>query len=248
MVTRANLVETDPIRQLYQRLADLEAEMRELRAARRLESAAIGAGGLTVRDGGTVAVDDTSSNRMLWLGQVPFGDGTTKPGMVAFRATTNDPNRTVAMSLFDGVFALWDRRGTIVVSTDEVSGSGLARPYIPVQVGDWNAPTNTTTSATFTDMALGYNVIQHPVLHVHLLVRASDATTAGQARVTIDGTPAGPTTTITAGAYSDMLIGPFAVTPTAGLRMVAVQARRTAGTGTIGVRVLSIVGLESAYL
>ncbi|WP_141714329.1 hypothetical protein [Micromonospora inyonensis] len=36
------------------------------------------------------------------------------------------------MSLFDGIWAVWDRQGHIVLSTDEVSGQGIARPWLPV--------------------------------------------------------------------------------------------------------------------
>lgn len=250
MVSRAQQVETDPVRQLYDRLNKLEAEVRELRATRRLEAASIGAGGITVKDGGTVKVIDAAGNTLAVLGDLSSVIGGRRgvwlgraDGSPAIAVYGTGPDDT-------GFVGIYDLSGNYIITDDVYSRRGLGRPYLQLSVGEITAPTATTTSGTFTDLLTGRNSVQHPVLYAYVLVRASDGTTAGEVRLALDGTAVGPTIAIAAGEYAFKDVGPFRV-PDPGtygsLKGLAVQARRTAGAGNVGVRVMSILGLESSW-
>ena len=233
MVSRAKQIEPNPIRDLMRRVAALESEVRELRAVRRLESATIGAGGLQVKDGGTITVDDEASTPMIWLGQVPFGDGSTKPGMVAFRSTAE--GGTVAMSLYDGIFAAWDRQGSIVLSTDEVSGQGIGRPWLPINFGPsdftvWPG----TTSGTFDRIWEVQISRQQPRIYVMLFATTDVSGTTGELRLACNGVQVGATQSISFGmGYREF--GPASLPDGVfgDIMQLTVDARRTAGTGKV---------------
>lgn len=245
---------------LMRRLADLERQIREMQASRRLEAATIGVGGLTVK-GGTISVKDDGAisaeypngTEAFHVGAMMLSDGTPIHG-VDIRRPGGEP-AFWTYGTDEGVSSFWglyDKKGNYVITDDAWTGRGLARPYIPLQVGDWaSPPTATTTSGVFQDLAAGLSAIQHPVMYGYLLVRASDATTAGETRICIDDNPVGPVFTISAGSFGDAYLGPFAVnvaeTNYGNIHRISVQARRTAGSGTIGVRVLSLLGLESSW-
>ncbi|MFG1847769.1 hypothetical protein [Micromonospora carbonacea] len=234
---------------IMRRLRDLERQVRELLAGRRLEAASIGRGGVTVKDGGAIRVRDTDGSLLVWMGNL----GNDLRGSVLYRA-----GGSAALGVFGtgtggdvGFIGMYDRSGNPIVTDDVLSGRGLARPFIPLQVNEVSVPTATTTSGTFTDVAVGMVSVQHPVMYAYLLVRASDVTTAGEVRLALQGVGIGPTVTVDAGAYVYTSVGPFALTdppPYGVIRGLSVQARRTAGAGTIGVRVMSIMGLESAFV
>ncbi|MDG4792429.1 hypothetical protein [Micromonospora sp. WMMD1082] len=231
---------------LARRVRDLEQMVRQLASARRLEAASIGRGGITVT-GGAITTQDTDGAVLSRQGQLGEGWRGTwigrAGGGVAFLVGGQGSD--------DGFVALYDRTGQYIVSDDAASERGLARPYIPIQTGEVTVPTATTTSGTFTDLAAGTMPVQHPVLMAHILARASDGTTAGEIRMTVDGEPVGEPGTLAAGGYTHMILGP-AVLPGiyayAALAAISIQARRTAGSGTIGARVMSILGLESAFV
>jgi hypothetical protein len=218
VTSRGAQAQLDPYAALTERIRKLESDLRELRAARRLESASI--------DSGAVIVRDTGGGILAQLGDL----GNGHRGAV-----------------------LYDRSANFVVSDDEAAHRGLARPYIPLHAGGLDTPTATTTSATFADVAAGSAILQHAALYAHLLVRASDGTTSGEARLVVNGVQVGSTLTIGLGANAEATIGPAAVSAALGatyssILRVAIQTRRTAGTGTVGVRLLSLLGLDSAWL
>ena len=80
-----------------------------------------------------------------------------------------------------------------------------------------------------------------------MLGRASDLTTAGEIRVIDeDGTQIGTTITVPAGAFAYYNIGPVAVPGTfKESKSLNLQARVTAGAGTIGVRGIFAEGRQS---
>lgn len=230
---------------IQRKFADLEREIRELRAERRLGQSTIEAGSLQIT-GGQLVVLDTDGTPLAGLGDL----GNGYHGTVLYRS-----GGAVALAVFGtgtgSALSWYDRSGNQVVEDDGVSARGLARPYIPLTFGDvTTAPTSTTTSGSFAEIIRGAAPIQHPVLYAYVTVLASDASTSGEVRMAIDGVAVGPTVPVGLGEYNAKGIGPFAV-PDPGtygqIRTVSIQARRTAGTGTIGVRVLSAYGLESSY-
>lgn len=233
---------------VMRRLRDLERLVRELHAGRRLEAASIGRGGISIQDGGALRVIDTDGTYLAWTGLLADGQRGT-----VLRRTGGELAFAVHGSGSDdvGFVGIYDRAGQYIVTDDAASGRGMARPYIPVPMGEVMVPTATTTSATFVDLAAGLMPVQHPVLYAYLLVRASDGSTAGEVQMTLDGIQVGDTLPVSVGAYAIAAIGPAPLPATyqyGSLQQVRVQARRTAGAGDIGVRVLSVLGLESAFL
>ncbi|SCL31909.1 hypothetical protein GA0070616_4355 [Micromonospora nigra] len=233
---------------IMRRLRELEKQVEQLNAARRLESASIGRGGLVIKDGGALRVVDEDGRSIAWFG---LNADTGQRGVVLRRA-----GGALAFAAYGtgeggdtGFVALYDLAGQYIVTDDVASGRGLARPYIPVPMGEVAVPTATTTSSTFVDLASGLWPVQHPALHAYLLVRADDGSTTGEVRLTLDGVQVGDVLSVTAGQYTYATIGPAptpGIYPFGSLRTLAMQARRTAGSGSIGVRVLTVVGVESA--
>lgn len=233
MVSRAQQIETDPLRAIYARLNALEAEARERAAGRRAEATSIGAGGLRVKQGGEIVMEDDTGKVIIRLGKVFFVDGNSKPGLAAFR--TDADGGAVAMSLYDGILAAWDRQGNIVLSTDEVSGQGLARPWLPVT---WAGSDFTlwpgTTGATFAAIAETAVPRQQPRLFARIRHTTDVSGTTGQLRLMCNGVQLGSTIAVgfSIGATD---IGPVDLPPGnfGDILGLSLDARRTAGTGTV---------------
>ena len=128
------------------------------------------------------------------------------------------------------------------------ASGGMGRPYLDAS-GWWGAteaPAYTTTSATFTSVMHLPWIRQHPSVTAYYLAKCSDGTTSGEARLVDDaGVPIGPTVTLAVGAY----VYGSVTGKLAGAHLAATylhwQVRRTAGSGTVGVRGLSTVGVQS---
>jgi hypothetical protein len=142
---------------------------------------------------------------------------------------------------------LWDANGQALIGADTATGHGLASPYIPVSLGVGSVvlPTATTTSATFDVLAIGRYRPQNPRLWAYVLCRSSDGSTTGEIKVTVAGVDLDAPQTIAAAEYGYHEFGPT-VLPIPYVHGVAVdvevKARRTAGAGTIGARVISVYG------
>jgi len=235
------------------RLDELERLVREQMAGRRLAAATLGSGGLVVGPGAAVSVHDAQGNLIARLGDLEvFGPGLRGTWLGRAGGRTALAAYGTGVDGDNGFVALYDLSGNYILTDDTASRRGLARPYIGYQVGEVTPPTAVTTSVTFEDLAAGVNAVQHPVMYAQLLVRSSDASTTGEVRVMVDGVQVGDTLTVQGGSYQYASIGPASVPvseDTYGqLHAIAVQARRTGGAGTIGVRVMSLLGLESAFL
>lgn len=226
---------------------------------------------VTVQDGGKVNLEDGSS---LWIldggaiimqtptGQtvfqaqridIPDGSGRKQQVLVFGR-----DDGTLAFALADlGTapghphqqnWALYDRGQNIIFAEDTDSGQGMARPYLslgPFVSNDY--PSDTTSSGAFETLQSLVGFKQHPKVSMQLLGRADDVDTAGELRVIDqDGHVIGPVQTVAAGGYAYYTIGPV---PLPGIHMqpisLNVQARRTAGTGTIGARGISAWGQQT---
>lgn len=239
MVSRAQQIETDPVRALYARLNALEAEVRELRAGRRAEATSIGAGGLRVKDGGEIVMEDTTGKVIIQLGRVLFGDGSSEPGMAAFR--TDADGGAVAMSLFGGIWAAWDRQGNIVLSTDEASGQGIARPWLPVTwAGSDYAQWPGTTSGSFAQICETQVPRQQPKLFVRIRHTTDVSGTTGELRLMCNGVQLGSTVSVAFSiAYAE--IGPVELPAGdfSDILSLSVDARRTAGTGAVRAMVVA---------
>ncbi|GAA3392149.1 hypothetical protein [Streptomyces roseoviridis] len=100
------------------------------------------------------------------------------------------------------LFRIFDGYGHEIFADDIMTG-GLARPWLqllPPQTVD-KSRWPSTTSASFTTIALSYNPIWQPKLRLSLHTAVSSGTTTGQVRVLVDNQPFGPT--VTAGSTYD---------------------------------------------
>lgn len=138
-----------------------------------------------------------------------------------------------------------------IVGDDAITGFGLARPWLAIPFYDdlQFAPARTTTSATFVPLQYAKYIVQQPFVFVESLVRCSDGTTGGEIKLAVNGTTV-TTTTTTIPVGSNTLFTQSINFAYYGLNFgdqceLTVQARRTAGAGTIGVRVQHAYGRET---
>lgn len=251
MVAKASLLPADA-RTLSEKSSRTDRDLRELRAVRFLENATIGAGGLTISGGGSLNVRLPSGSQMFYLGaltNLAHLDGSPQQAFILRR---EDGSNCLAMYSFDGVapqsLSWYDIQGNFLVSEDQTSGQGLARPYIAGDgwFGAVEAPANTTSSATFTTVMTLPWIKQHPRVTAYYLVQASTGATSGEIRLVDDfGTQIGPTVVVGLGGYTyGSITGTLA-----GAHMFPTylhwQARVTAGAGTLGVKGLTTYGVQS---
>lgn len=234
---------------MTRRLAALEREVRELRAARRLESASIGAGGLRIVEGGRLAMDTPGGRRMVDVGTItnPAYDHADGVGQQAIFFRREDG------TLFFACFAVpaagngetqawtfYDRTGNAIFAEDTTSGTGIAKPWMALV-----APTNSDTTkwpasvtGAFSTIATSYNVKWQPNLRVFAHTAAVGAAT-GEVQLLIEGVQWGPT--VAAGTSFDFT-GPFDSVDIGNQYQIEVQARRLTGTGSIAAQVRMIHG------
>lgn len=230
---------------------DLVAYVKNL--TRRIEDLEKGAGiGSTAIDAGDLSILGGSltvgPGAIVYMGPGVFGgdnattwifrryDGTTALSLTG----TSSGNQN---------WQLLDNAQNVVVSDDD-SDQGLARPYLPInfELHSSTVPTVTTTSGTFVPLFTGRYLKQHPRAEVEVLANASTGATSGEVQLynvstglVIDGPRS-----IGLGFYGSVILGPATVDGGfLSTQEIEIQARRTAGAGTIGIRVLNAYGVES---
>lgn len=117
------------VERLEQELAALKQQFAEL-TRKTLYSAAIGAGGLRVYDGGTIRVESGFGHDTFYAGESAYtGKQVTvlrrHNGSIAFATFVNVPNG-------EQFWALLDRSGNLLVTDDANSGVGLASPWLSI--------------------------------------------------------------------------------------------------------------------
>ncbi|HEY3683477.1 MAG TPA: hypothetical protein VGL93_10580 [Streptosporangiaceae bacterium] len=211
---------------LKRRLAALEKAVQRLQTTPRAGKTSISGGRFEILDGGTLAVVDAAGHTLLTAGIVTAG------GAVGI--------------------ALRDTAGNLLLSTDWGSGdgTGLGWPAIPYTPTDFD----TFKQVNGTDWA---SVMGAQAPRQHNQIRTSayaycDAGTTGDLRIeaTADG-----------GATWSVVGGPWPVTATGttlietcplpagawgSLSGMALEARRTGGTGNVYIQPYSVVGVPSA--
>ena len=217
-------------------ISHLRQRIERLEAGSRAGYTAIDKGSLNIKSGSLI-VGDTAT----------FGDSTPRAalyradGTIAFTIDGPDDHQSVA---------LFDANGNTIMADDAVAAQGLSRPWLPLQwqQSSTGVPTINTTSGTFTPLMSSTFFKQHPQVYVAVLAYCSDGTTAGQAQLMVANSvqQIGTTQTIPAGYYGLIYFGPA---PVLGDHMseieIEVQVRRTAGAGSVGIRVWSSYGMES---
>lgn len=247
----------DPYGEINRRLAELEKQVVQLRAARRLESATIGAGGLTITGAGGLNIEDALKNLLLGIGalSIPWPGGAEQDGLLAYRQNPDGTAGQLALSIFAGTgtapqtLGLYDDKGNTLWTDDGTAQQGIARPYLsfpwaPVVASLWPS----TTAGAWTNLWAAAPPKQQPKIFI-----AGVATTAvgvtGQLRLfdAVNNVQIGGTVTIPAGSTGTVWsIGPAAI---AGNHMdtmnLELQAQVTAGTGAISAMIYSTYGQQS---
>lgn len=232
---------------ILQAISEIRKDIRELRAARRLEAAAIGSGGLTVTGAGYLTVMDADGSVLLLIGGIePYGDGTPQRGLAIRRA---DGSLALSVSSTSGSTAdpqclvIRDAKGNPLVAED-IAG-GLARPWgdIPMYAaksGSWL----TTTSASYEVLWRGVVDARNPKLAVSGWSLAG-AGSAGNVRVKANGTVIGSASAVTT-STQQWTIGPLAHGVAIGSDLtVEIEAQLTSGAGPVSIGVHHVRGQQT---
>lgn len=247
--------DTDP-GWINRKFREIDAAIRELRSAKRVIT------NLTIPSS-----DGATSNEIVEIGDMPHGDRGLRfwreDGVAALEL------RKTLSSASPQVWRLFDRTETPVVA-ENAFGRGLDRPYLehpfqPVAATSGTAVTcgpygleRTTSSTTFETLFAYDGKAQNMFLDFKFAVICSDATTAGQVQVIdLDTATARPgfalppwLGAIPTGTTSHLILNPLAGevlsmvgdVGAGGYQRLGVQARRTAGAGTIALSVVQSVG------
>lgn len=257
---------------LVRRVTDLERQVRELQAGRRLEAATIGAGGMTITGGGRVTIRDGGGVEILdggdlstqggslrlkrqdgteqvHIGPIFYGGEEAGIGWI-FRRFNGSQVFTLEGTNPDNQFiAVRDEAGNIIFSDDATAGQGLATPYIPGGTFEsMSVPTDATSGTTFVGVQKAIWRKQHPRIRFWTLWNVTSTTAEIQWKIVTGpdaGTVIGGPTTIGTG-FSFGGQGPFTV-PGAHLSEfeIDVEIRVASGAGSVAVRTLHAIGMQS---
>lgn len=245
---------------LADELATLKKRLYTLERATGLRSASIGEGGLTIKDGGSIRVEE--GGEIVVVGE----DGDTRAGIgflgagQAYGIIAYDPSGRRVMFAGDpagsgnlAAFTVWDENLVPQIRLDP-EGVGLAAPRIPYAVYQWrdadgNANWPSTLETTNQLLWSGRFVPHNPVIEWSLISRLSSTATSMAMQVEIEY-PVGnvirtasqsfdgssQTWTDSRNISSDIEgdVGPVGV--------FNVYARRTGGSGTVGATLLGVYG------
>lgn len=244
---------------INRKFRELERMIEGLRSERRAASTSVDTGSFRVTANG---------EEVFRIGDMEFGDrgliARRQDGSVAFAVKRLSADTFVGQSV-----AIYDGSEIQVLSTDAILG-GLRAPYFEIPFQPYSATPGTsitcgpygfertTTSGTFETVFVYDGKRQNVFLDAKVAARASDATTTGEVRIVdlATGTPlpdffGGPSWvgTIPASSTSYLVLDPGAsqaVTASTGgfgsYMRLGVQARRTAGAGTLTIAVPSALG------
>lgn len=237
---------------LIREIASLRKRVEDLESGTRASSTSVDTGNFTVKSGTFKVVNPSTGQSIIYMGNLAtVAGGWASQGWLYRRG-----NGTHAFALYgpddeSQFWALYDESGNVIISEDSGAGQGLARPWLQIPFVDStsvSAPTATTTSSTYTALQTSRYRKQHPKIRAYILCRASDGTTEGEVRVGIGGSPEvqiGANITVTAGMYSAQIITGDVPGAWDAEMELEIQARRTAGAGNIGVRVMGAWGRQT---
>lgn len=228
---------------LISRLVVMERRLKDLEKGTGIGSTTIDSGSLTVTDG-SISIGTIPS---MYFGSVLIDGSYFSTAWIFRRADTSMVLTLDGTTAGTQFLSHLDRAQNIVVADDGPGGTGLARPHLNINFVEHSntVPTVTTTSATFVPLFTGHYQKQHPRINVDVLARSSAGGTTGEVQLydTNTGLMLGSPAAVTSSFYGVLTLGPFDVDGDY-LEMIEieVQARRTAGAGTIGVRVMCAYG------
>lgn len=234
----------DRIRQLERKVDDLSGRL-NIRPALNT----IVGGSVTIKEGGSLLVEDNDGTDVLSIGRVsPDVDGQPQMATV-IRRMDGSLAFAVWTSATTGVqpVRIYDKDSNIIFADDTASaGGGLAIPWLSLNVPQplsregWGS----TTSSTYTTVLRTVVPFMHPKFYVQVIGAFQSGTGSGQIRLMFDGdqvVEAAADTNID-GVY-DVPNWNYTGTPQA--IQVAVQARRISGTGVYAASCRSFYGRQS---
>ncbi|MEX2985336.1 hypothetical protein [Streptomyces sp. C36] len=233
---------------LLDRIRSLERQVRALMGSANTRPAMdrVKGGNVVITDGGQLSVrnsEDEKGAELLYIGQspevFPARPGgrpqsgfllRREDGSVALAVRTTAPDIEDQQSL-----KIFDHKSNVILS-DDPSGEGLARPYIPYPLP---TPTNesrweSTGSTEWTTLHTGSAIVQHPYLHCRIAAAGE-----GEVRVLVDKVPVGPS------ASGELVFtAPVKVAFDAEVT-VEVQARATRAGGVVRCSPRALYGVKS---
>ena len=197
---------------LVRRIESLEREVQQARAARRLEAATIGRGGITVQ-GGAIILKDSSGNEIARMGAredlLPEPDGDTQPGFILRRNdgsiafTLDDPNPNEGG--YRQLLKMQDQNGHIIFSEDYTSGWGISTPTFAIPLYNQLDPDvwPGSTSTTYTGLYMGLAPAWNPVIQVGARGITAVSGVTGSMRLTVNSIPVGDEVPLNFTDYTD---------------------------------------------
>lgn len=222
------------------KLEDMQRQITALQNASRIGNTAIDGGDLTIK-GGALRLVDEQGKTIVYIGRRDDDLGS----FAAIIFTRPDGSYTFTQER--EYWSLNDQQNNVVFSDDAVSGQGIARPYIPsgrfVDAAQYSgALTATTASTGFVDLQSTAWTKQHPRVRL-FVIQSTGSTTAEWRVMQNDSNEVFRTTTNSGSGWS------FWEFPIDGgwlsWSKLTIQGRVASGAGTIGVRVLSELGIQS---
>ncbi len=226
---------TDQPQDLLTLVRDLQRQVTELRR-RSLYNAAISSGGLEVRTPDAAVV--------VRAGQL--GD-TDEYGVEMRRRDGTLQARFWDTPGGGGWWSLHDEQGRICVSNDSASGRGLATPYLTWDWMPWSqvtTPPLATTSAAFEIVARCHAQLQNPRIRL-LLIAKTDADTTGEVILAQGSTVISGVLSVQAAANNYLWLTATVDGDMFDAGYIDLQARRTAGTGTVRLAIAWCAGVQS---
>jgi hypothetical protein len=247
----------DPYGEINRKLAEMQRQIDQLRAAPRAQATTIGDGGLVVTGDGGVSVIDSFENILFAFGALsdPLPGGVTQYGLLVYRQHADGTPGSLAVSMYAGTgvqpqtVGLWDDAGNALWTDDGVAGQGIGRPYLSFPVAPFNSALWPATSASsWAKLIIAAPPKQHPKV-VFKGAAVTPAGVTGQLRLwdANTGTQVGSTVTVAGQpAGVNWQIGPDVLS---GAHMdtmqLELQGQITAGAGSISATVYAAYGCQS---
>ncbi|MGW3330298.1 hypothetical protein ACWDF9_07085 [Streptomyces rubiginosohelvolus] len=233
------------------RLKAMEREVRELRAARRLQNASVGSGGLRIVDGGQFTMQTPEGRRMVDVGAIASSDYDHTDGTKQQAIFIRREDGSLLFGCFayplgaNGDLQAWtfyDREKNNILAEDTASGTGLARPWLPMNtpVASDSSQWPRTTNAAYTTVSTAWNTKWQPRMRVYGLT-AAVGTATGDVQLLLNGAAWGPSVSIGSNIdYTGDLPGDIG-----DLFQLEVQARRVTGTGSAAAQIFMMYSRQT---
>ncbi|GAA0371832.1 hypothetical protein [Streptomyces blastmyceticus] len=226
---------------LLDRIRELERQVRELAGRSQIRPAMdqVSKGNVKIGEGGSFGVFAPTGAQILGVGF--WGNG-------EYGVSLKRQDGTAAMTVRNGTtdgqaqpLRLFDSRGHEIWA-DDVATGGIAYPWLTLVPPQDAAPIRwpQTNSGSFTLVAQSFNPVYQPKIRLYCHTIADNGT-AGEVRVKVNDRIWGPA--ITAGSEFDHT--DFTCAEIGSVVEVAIEARRTSGTGSVYVQPKMLYGRQT---